>query len=98
MWGREILGSEDDALDLEYDCFVLGYDVEAQEYVVWSLEYDRIVLEYNEICCWDKKLHHSGVVLCRSELALLFLDFVAAEIFLGLGEDNVLSEDWIILS
>lgn len=31
-------------------------------------------------------------------LALLFLDFVAAEIFLGLGEDNMLSEDWIILS
>lgn len=34
MWGREILDSEDDSLDLEYDCFALGYDVEGREYVV----------------------------------------------------------------
>lgn len=33
MW-CEILGSEYDTLDLEYDCFALGYDVEGREYVV----------------------------------------------------------------
>ena len=31
-------------------------------------------------------------------LAFLFLDFVAAEVFLGLGEDNVLTKYWIVLT
>ena len=31
-------------------------------------------------------------------LAFLFLDFVAAEVLLGLGEDNVLAKYWIVLT
>ena len=31
-----------------------------------------------------------------SALALLFFDFVAAEVFLGLGEANMLAQDWIV--
>ena len=31
------------------------------------------------------------------DLALLFLDFVAAEVFLGLGEDDMFPENWVVL-
>lgn len=34
----------------------------------------------------------------RSGLALLFLDFVAAEIFLRLGEDDVLAQNRIVFA
>ena len=34
----------------------------------------------------------------ESGLALLLLDFVAAEVFLGLGEHDVLAQNWVVFA
>ena len=39
-----------------------------------------------------------GLVLGEGGLALLFLDFVAAEVFLRLGEDDVLAQNRIVFA
>ncbi len=38
------------------------------------------------------------MILSTLDLAFLFLDFVAAEVFLGLSENNMLSQDWVIFA
>ena len=42
---------------------------------------------------WPKKYTPEEVYL-----ALFLFNFVAAEVLLGLGEDNVLAQDWIVLA
>ena len=39
----------------------------------------------------------TGVLLGFGRLAFLFFDFVAAEVFLGFGENNVFAQDWVVL-
>lgn len=52
----------------------------------------------------SKKSSRSGgrfgvrLVLVESGLALLFLDFVAAEVFLGLGEHDMLAQNRVVFA
>lgn len=63
-----------------------------------------VVLGGDGACVAVKKSSRSGgrfgvrLVLVESGLALLFLDFVAAEVFLSLGEHDVLAQNRVVFA